>query len=160
MWLFKVKKRMNLLLRINHDKAVNKILRQKKKRCLIVTTNVFVKQCTGIATPPPPPPTLRPLLPLSTEKIIIVIVIIVTGGTIRLLGRDPFNQKFPNGSTGKSGPPQKVDQFFRNFSGWTEPIHWVLDRNFRIFWLNGSRPWFPLFCASNNHDSCKRYKIS
>ena len=34
----------------------------------------------------------------------------------------------------------KVDQFFRNFSGWTEPIHWVLDRNFRKFWLNGSRP--------------------
>ena len=42
--------------------------------------------------------------------------------------------------TGKSGPPQKVDPFFRNFSGWTEPIHWVLDRNFRKFWLNGSRP--------------------
>ena len=31
--------------------------------------------------------------------------------------------------------------FFRNFSGWTEPIHWVLDRNFRKFWLNGLRPW-------------------
>ena len=40
----------------------------------------------------------------------------------------------------KSGPPQKLDQFFRNFSSWTEPIHWVLDRNFRKFWLNGSRP--------------------
>ena len=38
--------------------------------------------------------------------------------------------KIPTGPTGKSGPPQKVDQFFRNFSGWTEPIHWVLDRNF------------------------------
>ena len=23
-----------------------------------------------------------------------------------------------------------MDQFFRNFSSWTEPIHWVLDRNF------------------------------
>ena len=44
------------------------------------------------------------------------------------------------GPTGKRGPPQKVDLFFRNFSGWTEPIHWVLDRNFRKFWLNGSRP--------------------
>ena len=42
---------------------------------------------------------------------------------------------------GKIGPPQKVDPFFRNFSGLTEPIHWVLDRNFRKFWLNGSRPW-------------------
>ena len=42
--------------------------------------------------------------------------------------------------TGKSGPPQKMGQFFRNFSGWTEPIHWVLDRNFRKFWSNGSRP--------------------
>ena len=36
--------------------------------------------------------------------------------------------------------PRKVDRFFRNFSGWTEPIHSVLDRNFRKFWLNGSRP--------------------
>ena len=25
--------------------------------------------------------------------------------------------------TRKSGPPQKVDQCFRNFSGWTEQIH-------------------------------------
>ena len=31
--------------------------------------------------------------------------------------------KIQTGPTGKSGPPQKVDQFFRNFSGWTEPIH-------------------------------------
>ena len=31
--------------------------------------------------------------------------------------------------TGKSGPPQKMDQFFGNFSGWAEPIHWVLERN-------------------------------
>ena len=44
------------------------------------------------------------------------------------------------GPTGKRGPPQKVDLFFRNFSGWTEPIHWVLDRNFRKLRLNGSRP--------------------
>ena len=26
--------------------------------------------------------------------------------------------------TEKTGPPRKVDHFFRNFSGWTEPIHW------------------------------------
>ena len=52
--------------------------------------------------------------------------------------------KIQTGPTGKRGPPQKVDQFFRNFSGWTEPIHWVLDRNFREFWLNGSRPIFTL----------------
>ena len=45
------------------------------------------------------------------------------------------------GPTEKSGPPRKVDRFFRNFSGWTEPIHSVLDRNFREFWLNGSRPY-------------------
>ena len=76
--------------------------------------------------------------------------------------RDPFNQN--SGPTGesvashanvlepvrtsawearKSGPPQKVDPFFRNLSGWTEPIHWVLDRIFRKFWLNGSRPMNP-----------------
>ena len=50
--------------------------------------------------------------------------------------------------TEKSGPPRKVDWFFRNFSGWTEPIHSGLDRNFRKFWLNESRPivysrWLP-----------------
>ena len=45
-----------------------------------------------------------------------------------------------SGPIGKSGPPQMVDQFFRNFSGWTEPIHRVSDRNFRKFWLNGLRP--------------------
>ena len=33
----------------------------------------------------------------------------------------------------RPGPPQKMDQFFRNFSRWTEPIHWVLDRNSRNF---------------------------
>ena len=47
------------------------------------------------------------------------------------------------GPTEKSGPPRKVDRFFRNFSSWAEPIHSVLDRNFRKFWLNGSRPLFP-----------------
>ena len=30
--------------------------------------------------------------------------------------------KIQTGPTGKRGPPQKEDQFFRNFSGWTEPI--------------------------------------
>ena len=44
------------------------------------------------------------------------------------------------GLTKKSGPPQKVDHFFRNFSGWTEPIHSVLDQNFRKFWLNDHTP--------------------
>ena len=51
--------------------------------------------------------------------------------------------KIQTGPTWKSGPPQKVDQFFRNFSGWTEPINWVLDWNFGIFRLNGSRPGSP-----------------
>ena len=37
--------------------------------------------------------------------------------------------KIPTGPTEKRGPPQKVVQYFRNFSGWTKPIHWVLDRN-------------------------------
>ena len=31
--------------------------------------------------------------------------------------------KIQTGPTGKRGPPQKVDQFFRNVSGWTERIH-------------------------------------
>ena len=33
-----------------------------------------------------------------------------------------YSTKIPTGPTGKSGPPQKVDPLFRNFSGWTEPI--------------------------------------
>ena len=37
-------------------------------------------------------------------------------------GHVPFNQ-IPTGPTGKSGPPQKVDPFFQNFSDWTKPIH-------------------------------------
>ena len=45
--------------------------------------------------------------------------------------------KIQTGPMWKRGP--KVDQFFRNVSGCTEPIHF-LDRNFRKFWLNGSRP--------------------
>ena len=35
-----------------------------------------------------------------------------------------------------------MDQFFQNFSSWTEPIHWVLDRNYQKFWLNGLPPLF------------------
>ena len=58
-----------------------------------------------------------------------------------------YSTKIPTGLTGKSGPPEKVDQFFRNFSGWAEPIHRVLDRNFWQF-LNGSRPAFLYKCAS------------
>ena len=56
------------------------------------------------------------------------------------------------GPTEKRGPPRKVDWIFRNFSSWTEPIHSVLDRNFRKFWLNGSRPlclaYFPHMSSS------------
>ena len=56
-------------------------------------------------------------------------------------GHDPFNQNSNRSNQEKwHGPPQKVDPFFQNFSSWTEPIHWVLDRNFPKFWLNGSRP--------------------
>ena len=69
--------------------------------------------------------------------------------------------KIQTDPTGKRGPPQKVDLFFRNFSGWTEPIHWVLDRNFRKFWLNGSRPlsrfWKPPWRVGNrvrNYSVC------
>ena len=64
--------------------------------------------------------------------------------------------KIPTGPTGKRGPPQKVDPFFRNFSGWTEPIHWVLDRNFRKFWLNGSRPIRPNIPVWNSVYSMRR----
>ena len=39
-----------------------------------------------------------------------------TGGAIH-------STNIQTGPTGKRGPPQKVDLFFRNFSGWTDPIH-------------------------------------
>ena len=58
-----------------------------------------------------------------------------------LFGRDPFN-KNSNRSNREKGSTSKGGPVFRNFSGWTEQIHWVLDRNFRKFWLNGSRPLF------------------
>ena len=46
-------------------------------------------------------------------------------------------------STEKSGPTQKVDRLFQNFSGWSELIHSVLDRDFWKFCLNGL---FHRFC--------------
>ena len=49
------------------------------------------------------------------------------------------------GLTEKGGPPRKVDRCFRNFSSWAEPIHSVLDRNFRKFWFNGSCPGLVTF---------------
>ena len=59
-------------------------------------------------------------------------------------GKSPWARssqpKFQPVRPGKSGPLQKVGPFFRNFSGWTEPIQWVLDWNFLKFWLSGSRP--------------------
>ena len=62
-----------------------------------------------------------------------------------LQGRDPFNQNSDRSDREKRTTSKGGPVFFRNFSGWTEPIHWVLDRNFRKFWLNGSRPRRPLF---------------
>lgn len=48
--------------------------------------------------------------------------------------------------TEKSCPPRKVHgPTFLKLAGWTEPIHSVLDQNFRKFGLNGSRPSYPNF---------------
>ena len=60
--------------------------------------------------------------------------------------------KIPTGATGKSGPPQKVDQYFRNFSGWNEPIHRVLAVIGSWFWtlISGNFGWMdraPFFSA-------------
>ena len=57
--------------------------------------------------------TVTPFLPLS-------YLLIVNGPN---LGGAIYSTKIPTSLTGKSGPPQKVDQFFRKFSGRTEPIH-------------------------------------
>jgi len=48
---------------------------------------------------------------------------------------------FDRTGTEKSGPPLNLGQFFRNFLGWTKPVHSDLDsRNFRKFGLIGSHP--------------------
>ena len=48
---------------------------------------------------------------------------------------------FVRTGTEKSGPLLNLGQFFRNFPGWTKPIHSDLDgRNFRKFWLIRSHP--------------------
>ena len=54
-------------------------------------------------------------------------------------GCDPFNQNSDRSDREKWSTSKGA--FFRNFSGWTEPVHRVLDRSFRKFWSNGSRPW-------------------
>ena len=66
------------------------------------------------------------------------------------MGRDTFNQNSNRSdrekrTTSKGGPV---------FSGWTEPTHWVLDRSFRKFWLNGSRSW--IFQPGLNPSPCNR----
>ena len=53
-----------------------------------------------------------------------------------------FQPKFRPVRPGEVVHLKRWTSFFRNFSGWTEPIHWVLDQNFRKFWLNGSYPIF------------------
>ena len=75
-------------------------------------------------------------IPLEESGIPLMIGIRNPSSTIHSI-------KIPTGPTGKSGPFQKVDPFFRNFSSWTKPIHWVLDQKFRKSWLNGSRPKIP-----------------
>ena len=63
----------------------------------------------------------------------------IENGSERSNGTVHFDRTRP---TEKSGPCRNLDHFFRNFSGWTEPNHSVLDRSLRKFWLNGSRPIF------------------
>ena len=97
---------------------------QRSKKIIII--NNAWSQVTPVHSGPLGARSIRPKFP--------------TGPTGKSGARSIYS-KIPTGPTGKSGPPQKVDPFFRHFSGWTEAIQWVLDRNFRKFWLNGSRPW-------------------
>ena len=53
------------------------------------------------------------------------------------------------------GPPRKVDRFFRNFSGWSESIHLVLERNLQKFWLNGWCPTCNLLDQLSATDPCR-----
>ena len=59
-------------------------------------------------------------------EVMVVCRILIVGRSvlpsIQTLGAI-HSTKIQTGPTGKRGPPQKVDLFFRNFSGWTEPIH-------------------------------------
>ena len=54
-------------------------------------------------------------------------------GTIQLT-------KIPTSSTGKSGPPQKVDQFFLKLFRLDQTDPSSFGPNFWTFWLNGTRP--------------------
>ena len=58
---------------------------------------------------------------------------------MRTPGARSIQPKFPTGPTEKSGPPQKVDEFFFFFLAKLSRLDRILDRNFRNFWLNGSR---------------------
>ena len=53
-------------------------------------------------------------------------------------GCDPFNQNSDRSDREKWSTSKRWISFFE--TGGSEPIHWMLDRNFRKFWLNGSRP--------------------
>ena len=59
--------------------------------------------------------------------------------------------KIPTGPTGKSGPPQKMDHPFRNFSGWTEPFHWVLDLKFPDILVEWNPPGYWRFLRLQRH---------
>ena len=85
--------------------------------------------------------------------------------TMKMWARS-IQPKFRSVRPGKVVHLKRWTSFFRNFSGWTELIHWVLDQNFRKFWLNGLRPWLkrsrtvsstwsrlyvqPAYCAEEN----------
>ena len=74
-------------------------------------------------------------------------------------GRDLFNQNSNRSdrekwSTSKGGP------LFSKLFRLDEPIHWVLDRNFRTFLLNGSRPNFVYYLHCCLHKAYFWHEIS
>ena len=47
---------------------------------------------------------------------------IIGVSALTIVGAIHSTKLIQTGPTGKSGLPKKMDQCFRNFSGWTEPI--------------------------------------
>ena len=59
--------------------------------------------------------------------------------------------KIPTGPTGKSGPPQKVDQFFRNFPvGPNRSTEFLTEISWNFGWMDRTRG-YPVHASSTSH---------
>ena len=66
----------------------------------------------------------------------------VLGIAIVSNGNGHFGPTYRNDQTGQSGPPSKVVPNIPVGPNRNGPFHWISNRNFRNFGLNGKRPIF------------------